>query len=408
MKKNLELDVDTSELTRAIHRIVRGMHDGECPKCHRLFESTAMVWSQEYGKGNPHNSHKCPHCGFSITHDEMQEAIALFGPLMEHSLELFELWRAGRAQEASSEPRAGKDTSSSPKTSPASYYTLEKLIGEVGEPRIRKYLIINAHGLRWGSNRSAAFQFRRREDAETFAIIMGEGSVVIRSENGIPFYPQSWIRKQTSDPGPPRYRFCPTCGNPLIRISNVRSDSDPSYSTSRFKCASCNVYLTKDFLDQLIDYKADSKPSSESLPSPIPDVPKGSTSYRLERGNEHSDFAENEPLEFVTIADGMICWTKDSAKALELHRRSDAEMMVSIVEDCDRIRELKPNPRIQYIVVGRPDWSSDVSEKSFLSVLGSNLVYVKNKRDAIQFVRKGDAEKMLNLCTHGTIEEVEG
>jgi hypothetical protein len=35
------LDVDF-EVARSLHRVVRAMHDGECPKCNRLFESYQM------------------------------------------------------------------------------------------------------------------------------------------------------------------------------------------------------------------------------------------------------------------------------------------------------------------------------------------------------------------------------
>lgn len=88
------LDVEF-EQARAVHRVVRAMHDGECPKCHRLFESKEMVWAPG-NAGNPNSAHKCPNrqCGFTISKEEMQAAINLFAPVMEKNLEVFEEWRA--------------------------------------------------------------------------------------------------------------------------------------------------------------------------------------------------------------------------------------------------------------------------------------------------------------------------
>ena len=79
------LDVDF-ETARSIHRIVRAMHDGECPKCHALFESRHMTTMS--------GDEQCPACGFTITHDEMQAATQTFAPVMERNLEVFETWRA--------------------------------------------------------------------------------------------------------------------------------------------------------------------------------------------------------------------------------------------------------------------------------------------------------------------------
>lgn len=92
--KDLALDVDL-EVARAIHCVVRGFHDGECPKCHQLFNSKQMVWNWDR-IGNPRSSHKCPncHCGFEISKEEMDAAIALFGPIMDRNLEVFEVWRS--------------------------------------------------------------------------------------------------------------------------------------------------------------------------------------------------------------------------------------------------------------------------------------------------------------------------
>lgn len=81
------LDVDF-ETARSIHRIVRAMHDGECPKCHTLFESRHMV--------SLSGDEVCPACGFTITHEESQAAMQTFAPVMERCLKVFERWRSSR------------------------------------------------------------------------------------------------------------------------------------------------------------------------------------------------------------------------------------------------------------------------------------------------------------------------
>lgn len=85
-EQNLDVDFETA---RALHRVVRGMHDGECPKCHRLFDSPAMRKSV-----NPTRDLICPLCGFRITAGEQEAAIQAFGPVMEKNLQVFEDWRA--------------------------------------------------------------------------------------------------------------------------------------------------------------------------------------------------------------------------------------------------------------------------------------------------------------------------
>jgi DNA-directed RNA polymerase subunit RPC12/RpoP len=87
----LHLDVDF-ETARALHRVVRAMHDGECPKCHRLFESYQMR-RDHASKDAPHYNvaMRCPYCGFTITATESDAAIATFAPVMDRNLET---WRA--------------------------------------------------------------------------------------------------------------------------------------------------------------------------------------------------------------------------------------------------------------------------------------------------------------------------
>lgn len=83
------LDTEAFEVVRSVHRVVRAMHDGECPACHRLFLSLDMVESASITEGET-----CPDCGFSISAKEIESAMALFAPIMDRNLDVFEKWRA--------------------------------------------------------------------------------------------------------------------------------------------------------------------------------------------------------------------------------------------------------------------------------------------------------------------------
>jgi hypothetical protein len=90
----LNSDHDTA---RAVHRIVRAMHDGECPKCHKLHDSTAMRRLVRSHRGDVINvigNWTCPACGFFITPEESEAAMQHFAPFMEANLKVFEQWRA--------------------------------------------------------------------------------------------------------------------------------------------------------------------------------------------------------------------------------------------------------------------------------------------------------------------------
>jgi hypothetical protein len=95
--KQLHLDVDF-ETARALHRIVRAMNDGECPKCHALIEDYHMrktipsIASPKYTE-----TMICPKCGFTVTGEEAEAAIKAFAPVMDRNLEVFEQWRKTRA-----------------------------------------------------------------------------------------------------------------------------------------------------------------------------------------------------------------------------------------------------------------------------------------------------------------------
>jgi hypothetical protein len=95
-RERLVLDVDF-ETARAIHRVVRGMHDGECPKCHRIVSASLME--------HPDGGRVCTACGFYISRAEMQAAMRVFAPVMERNLEVFERWRNEGAAVETAEPQ---------------------------------------------------------------------------------------------------------------------------------------------------------------------------------------------------------------------------------------------------------------------------------------------------------------
>lgn len=79
------------DLARAIHRVVRAMHDGECPKCHNIHRAELM-WRKA--------DMVCPTCSFTITGEQATAGLAEFGKFMEKNLALFEAWRAEREPHA--------------------------------------------------------------------------------------------------------------------------------------------------------------------------------------------------------------------------------------------------------------------------------------------------------------------
>lgn len=86
---SLNLDHDEA---RALHRIVRAMHDGECPKCHKVHSSTLMRHTASF------EGWKCPDCGFFVSDEEAADVLQIFAPFMERNLAVFEKWRAERKE----------------------------------------------------------------------------------------------------------------------------------------------------------------------------------------------------------------------------------------------------------------------------------------------------------------------
>lgn len=81
-----ELDV-IAERARSLHRVVRALHDGHCPRCSAIFPAEH---AERIG------FETCPECGFKITNEEAAAAVKEFAPVMRKSLEIFEEWRRNR------------------------------------------------------------------------------------------------------------------------------------------------------------------------------------------------------------------------------------------------------------------------------------------------------------------------
>lgn len=80
-----ELRLDHFDAARAIHRVVRAMHDGECPACHYITSSDGFQLEN--------GDEKCFMCGFTITEKERELAIATFAPVMAKNLQVFIEWK---------------------------------------------------------------------------------------------------------------------------------------------------------------------------------------------------------------------------------------------------------------------------------------------------------------------------
>lgn len=94
--KELNLDVQ-AEQARALHRVVRAMHDGHCPNCGYLGASDLFV--VDYVSGSERlTDHVCPHCGFAVSDSEAKEALAQFAPFLQKSVVLFKQWQAERVE----------------------------------------------------------------------------------------------------------------------------------------------------------------------------------------------------------------------------------------------------------------------------------------------------------------------
>lgn len=78
----------SAERARALHRVVRALHDGHCPNCGALFELE---------KARRTDGERCAEdCGFYITHEEADAALKEFQPYMKKNVDIFLEWRKER------------------------------------------------------------------------------------------------------------------------------------------------------------------------------------------------------------------------------------------------------------------------------------------------------------------------
>lgn len=125
---SLNSDV-SAETSRALHRVVRAMHDGNCPQCGLLW-SSADFWNANVTHVSAHAFYKCPACGFKITSGEAVAAMAAFRPHMQANLELFKKWRLGQlVSECKSEEELAEQQTQESEKKPQDKFT--ESIGEV-------------------------------------------------------------------------------------------------------------------------------------------------------------------------------------------------------------------------------------------------------------------------------------
>jgi hypothetical protein len=89
MNSDLNLDTDAADEARALHRVVRAMHDGHCPNCG--FLDRADLFFRDVNM--PTERHECPRCDFVVFYHESQAALARFRPYLQKSVRVFEEWR---------------------------------------------------------------------------------------------------------------------------------------------------------------------------------------------------------------------------------------------------------------------------------------------------------------------------
>lgn len=83
------LDSDAADRARALHRVVRAMHDGHCPSCGFLADATAFIVDRD----TIAERHECPKCMFHIFRWQAELALAEFRPFLNKSVDIFEQWR---------------------------------------------------------------------------------------------------------------------------------------------------------------------------------------------------------------------------------------------------------------------------------------------------------------------------
>lgn len=92
-----ELNLDVSaDVARALHRVVRAIHDGHCPACGHLGPSDAFYftpYSCPISKSIGEPFHQCPRCDFRVLDSEAEAAMKAFEPFMKAATQVFNGWR---------------------------------------------------------------------------------------------------------------------------------------------------------------------------------------------------------------------------------------------------------------------------------------------------------------------------
>jgi hypothetical protein len=84
-------------LIRAMHRVVRAMHDGSCPNCGHLAPSHKFELPEQLALSDDVLiAHRCPACLYAITVAHEREVLQLFLPIAQRSRDVLDDWREGR------------------------------------------------------------------------------------------------------------------------------------------------------------------------------------------------------------------------------------------------------------------------------------------------------------------------
>lgn len=84
LNSQVDRTIDEADQARALHRVVRAIHDGHCPQCGHLGSSEDFLG---------YHCHKCPRCGFEISDMEAEAALKKFHTFMERNLQIYLSWR---------------------------------------------------------------------------------------------------------------------------------------------------------------------------------------------------------------------------------------------------------------------------------------------------------------------------
>lgn len=84
---SLGIDISVDEHARCLHRIVRSMHDGHCPKCGEIHAAEKMRHETYW---------QCPDCGFLVDGADARAALREFQPIVHRSLSIWREWIRNR------------------------------------------------------------------------------------------------------------------------------------------------------------------------------------------------------------------------------------------------------------------------------------------------------------------------